>query len=187
MRSILQPKIRRADRLRYRLMSCYLEGNVLDVGCGLQGLGHYVESDRYLGCDLNGGSVRCVAEALPFASRSFETVVLGEVLEHLTSPFDALAEAARVASARMVITVPNNYSLVRLTRLALGREVEIEPEHVFSFNAWNFARLLERLSFEVAVSFSYPLRLQLFPELPIRSRFGYWLFVIADRRRAAGG
>jgi ubiquinone/menaquinone biosynthesis C-methylase UbiE len=46
------------------------------------------------------------AYRLPFADRSFDTVTLLEVLEHLERPSDAVSEAVRVARERVIITVP---------------------------------------------------------------------------------
>ena len=48
------------------------------------------------------------ATALPFDDHSFDTVMVGEVLEHLTHPERVLMEARRVLTAdgRLVITVP---------------------------------------------------------------------------------
>jgi len=140
------------------------------------GTGQHLRGHRRRGGDGQGS-----AYALPFGDHSFDTVTLCEILEHLDRPLHALSEAARVARTRIVITVPNDYSLVRLARLALGRPVEIEHEHILSYNGWNLTRLLERVGFGVVEEFSYPLRLQCVCNLSIRSRFGYWLFCVADR------
>ena len=50
------------------------------------------------------------AKKLPYADRSFDTVVAAEILEHLLWPdevFLALSEALRVARERVLITVPD--------------------------------------------------------------------------------
>lgn len=177
---MLQRQIQKIDRWRYKLIAQYCIGKTLDVACGLKGLSQFIPKERYLGCDLNGGDVYASAYALPFKAKSFDTIVMGEVLEHLGMPVVALQEASRIARKRIVITVPNEYSLVKLSRLLLGREVEIEKEHIVSYNNWNLMMMLKPLGFEVRESFSYPLRLQLFPEVPLKSRFGYWMFTIAD-------
>ncbi|GAB4264406.1 MAG: hypothetical protein Kow0080_03420 [Candidatus Promineifilaceae bacterium] len=180
--SRLQPRIEEIDRWRYQKIAHYCQGSVLDVACGLKGLSEFITQDKYLGCDLNGGDVIASIYSLPFPDNSFDTVVLGEVLEHLDMPLVALSEAGRVSRHRIVVTVPNNYSLVRLARLFLNRYVDIEEEHILSLNAWNLKILFERIGFQLVERFCFPLRLQLLPELPIKSRFGYWLFVIADRK-----
>jgi len=154
---------------------------VLDVACGLQGLKGFLPADSYFGCDINGGQFQCSAHALPVKTDAFQTVVLCEILEHLGSPEDAIREATRAARERVVVTVPNDYSLVRFARLFVGRESEIEPEHIVSLNSWNLARMFEKFGFSRLKWFCFPLRLQLLPEFPIESRFGYWLFSIFER------
>ena len=178
---MLQPSVTKIDRWRYKLISTYCISSVLDIGCGQKILSEYLPADSYTGCDIEGGDIRCSVYALPFRERAFDTVVMGEILEHIGNPLYALEQAAAVAKQRIIVTVPNDYSLVRLSRLIAGRETEIEPEHIISYNSWNLARLFEQVKFTVRESFCFPLRLQLFPEIPIKSRFGYWLFSIADR------
>lgn len=177
-----QTRVTRIDRWRYRRVASLCRPPILDVGCGLGGLKtHLPPTADYVGCDLHQGQFRCEATRLALPDRSFATVVLCEVLEHLEQPFLALQEATRVARDRVIVTIPNEFSLVRLARLALGRSVEIEPDHIASFNAFNLARIFERLDFRVSKSFCYPLRIQCLPEIPVCSRFGYWLFCVADR------
>lgn len=53
------------------------------------------------------GTVADAAD-LPFADGAFDTVVLGEILEHCDNPGQVFAEAARVAKERVVISVPLN-------------------------------------------------------------------------------
>lgn len=48
------------------------------------------------------------ATALPFPDASFDTVVLGEIVEHITNPGAAMIEAFRVARERVVVSVPLN-------------------------------------------------------------------------------
>ena len=53
---------------------------------------------------------------LPFGDDSFDVVVAGEVLEHLTNPFKGLSELFRVAKERVIITLPiGEYWLGELT------------------------------------------------------------------------
>lgn len=154
----------------------------MDVGCGLKGLSEVLLKNEYVGCDLYGGDIHCSAYALPFKDQCFETVVIAEVLEHLDMPGRAVEESTRVCRKRIVVTVPNNYSLVKLSRLFMGRDVEIEEDHLVSYNAWNLKQMFGKVGFETVESFCFPLRLQSLPELRVDSRFGYWLFFIAERK-----
>lgn len=175
----LQKKITKIDSWRYEKIAEYCQGDTLDIACGLRGLETYL-SNKYVGCDLNGGDLIASAYSLPLPDKSFDTVVMGEVLEHLGMPLIALSEASRIARQRIVVTVPNDYSLVRLARVALGRHADIEPEHLISYNSWNIHQLFAEVGFELNEHFCFPLRLQLFPEVKTKTRFGYWLFAIGN-------
>jgi SAM-dependent methyltransferase len=83
---------------------------VLEIGCGLGGVLHHLESDyRTSGVDLSSFALArahgdlqrsrlAAAEAieLPFRDRTFDTVLAKHVLEHINEPAAALAEIARV-------------------------------------------------------------------------------------------
>jgi|SRR6185437_8029070 len=180
----MQFSLDRIDRWRYAQVAEHCAGTVLDIGCGRQILRTYLApAATYLGVDVEEpGALRASALALPLRPRSFDTVVLCEVLEHLEAPGAALREAAAVSRKRIIVTVPNDHSLVRLARLALGRDVEIDPEHVATLNPINIRLILGRVGFEVVQHYAFPLRMQLVPALKCRSRFGYWHFVVAQRR-----
>ena len=104
-------------RTFFRDTARHFHGRVLDVGCGIgEFLGLYeastgVDPNPLLAfeCRRQGRQVCIgVAESLPFAGRSFDGVLLSNVLEHLDNPEAAVREGARVlrAGGVMVITVP---------------------------------------------------------------------------------
>lgn len=95
--------------------------NVCDVGCGtgalLRHIRHHSRQDltRMVGTDLIaperpiGGGIDFVAgwiENLPFADRSFDTVVCTHVLEHILNYRHAITELRRIARRRIIIVVP---------------------------------------------------------------------------------
>ena len=73
------------------------------------------------------------AEQLPFPDRSFETVLLFEVLEHVPDYEFVLGEARRVARKNVLITVPNCGSAHSLHRAALVFDHMLELDHVNFF------------------------------------------------------
>lgn len=96
-------------------------GSVLDVGGGggyIAGLirdrGNPVEVRdvsrlRVEDAESKGIPARIADAAdLPDPHDSYDTVVLGEILEHLPNPGPALTEACRVARRRVVISLPLN-------------------------------------------------------------------------------
>jgi SAM-dependent methyltransferase len=118
---------------------------VLDVGCGL---GPYVArlnaaGKRAIGIDINPEAVakarglgRDVREMsaydLRFRDSSFESVIMIETLEHLPEYERALAEAARVATNTLVVTVPD------VAVLPLMSTKQVVPWHILEATHVNF-------------------------------------------------
>ena len=116
----------RQDRPRWlaRRLGSYLGGTVLDVGCDRAVLREVVGAGRYTGIDrspeadvrhdLQGGG------RLPFADRSFDTVVCTDVLEHLDNLHEVFDEIVRVTGRFLVISLPNCWNAARV-RLRRGK------------------------------------------------------------------
>lgn len=127
---------------------------LLDYGCAagaycvaLRKLGFTcvgVDSNKeYVARALKKGVVAfAVTDVLPFKDRSFDTVLLVEVLEHVEDPGRLLAEARRVARNNVLITVPDAGRFEELKRLGLTYEHMLERDHVRLFTKTELARLL---------------------------------------------
>ncbi|GAI93516.1 unnamed protein product [marine sediment metagenome] len=89
------------------------EGKVLDVGCAG---GENFKGTRFevIYTDINEfplPNFMCAdAHHLPFNDNSFDSVVLGELLEHVTNPLQVLKEATRVSRKKVIFTVPNEFA-----------------------------------------------------------------------------
>ncbi len=111
------------QRHHYFAMGQYLRGNVLDIGSGPGYLCAFVQPNEawYCGVDISPKAIEegkklfpaaefVVADAnkekLKFADNSFQTVVLGEVVEHLEDYQNLFKEAKRISSEYILITVP---------------------------------------------------------------------------------
>lgn len=108
---------------RFRAAERYLaQGRVLDIGCGIGLLTRYVSADRYLGVDLDRGSVEQARREHPayrfltldeFANHDpaeqFDSIVGLAVIEHVPDPKAWLAEMKRrlAPGGRMVLTTPH--------------------------------------------------------------------------------
>ncbi len=122
---------------------------ILDVGCGPGIVCHLVSEREDIveihGLDLqddmiiqarsnvtsNKASFHCgFAEHLPFENDYFDTVIMGEVLEHVFREKEAIADASRVLKpgSRIIVTVPND------GRLSFG--------HIRSFDKDSLTKLL---------------------------------------------
>ena len=69
------------------------------------------------------------AAHLGFADKSFDTILLVEVLEHVHDPATIIEEAKRVSKGTVVITVPNCSDFQRLRESGLTYEHMLERGH----------------------------------------------------------
>lgn len=110
---------------RYAFISMQIEGKVLDVGC--QDASGWAHGHRMIGkpydylnsvpdityFDMDEWShpnfIRGDAHHMPFKADSFDTVVSGDVLEHVPDPVRFISELIRVAKNKIVITTPDEY------------------------------------------------------------------------------
>jgi SAM-dependent methyltransferase len=160
---------------------------VLDVGCGdgtvTNRLGEHFD---VVGLDLSRSALAHVtvpnvvgtATDLPFDARSFDAVVLSEVLEHLDDDTftRARAEAARVAAQSVIVTVPNREvlrdSAVRCPRC---RTLFSPWQHRRSFSPRTFPALFD--------GFSIDLIQEIGPDKPRVTRAEAWVRSVATPAR----
>ena len=91
--------------LVYPIIRKYCNGKVLDVGCGMGQFVKYCKGSK--GVDVNEECVEFCKkqkldviqmdyDKLPFSDKSFDTLVLDNVIEHISDPFPLLRECGRV-------------------------------------------------------------------------------------------
>ncbi len=109
-----------AERARIILENC--KGNVLHVGCGSSGL-HiklaYELKNRLYGLDIMDYSqiyqrfTQGNAENMSFKSKSFETIILADVLMHVFDQKKVIKECFRILKNQgtLIVTVPNFESI----------------------------------------------------------------------------
>jgi SAM-dependent methyltransferase len=92
--------------------------------------------------------LQSVGELLPLADRSFECILLSEVIEHLEAPQVSIKEAARVLrpGGRLLVTTPNYRSLWPLMERVVDL-LNIAPkmageQHISRFHPASLKRLL---------------------------------------------
>lgn len=107
-------------RDRYDMTATLVRGlKVLDIGCAQGLLGHLLPPQfEYVGIDASQTMVKraralfgldarqAYAESLPFETGEFDTVVMGQVLEHVLDAEAAAREALRVLKGRLIVNVP---------------------------------------------------------------------------------
>lgn len=101
----------------YPSLNSYLEGKVLDIGCGIGDFLKYYKNS--VGVDINPNIVDFCRQSghevylmhndfLPFKNSDFDCVILDNVLEHLENPKNILNEIHRVLreNGTLIIGVP---------------------------------------------------------------------------------
>ena len=107
--------------MRMNWLKSNTTGEVLEVGCNFGAVLAWVGGST--GLDINPNNIELArllspdrkfdvgdAAVLPYGDQSFDTVLLPEILEHLSWPAGvdlAVAEACRVARRRVLITMPD--------------------------------------------------------------------------------
>jgi SAM-dependent methyltransferase len=141
---------------RLKKLSSYAFGRVLDIGFAAQP-NPYLQGEIY-GFDMQAAPLPpnyegvIVGDATDLAglSERFDTVVAGQLLEHLDNPVRFLKDCYDILNpgGRVVLSTPNPYfpPVIWLERL-LSRRFFYTDEHVFMFSPTYLARLLERQGF----------------------------------------
>jgi 2-polyprenyl-3-methyl-5-hydroxy-6-metoxy-1,4-benzoquinol methylase len=141
-----------------------VNSDVLDVGCvgtdaPTELHGRIAESaNKVIGIDINKELVEqidrddmVVADAETFVSEDeFDTVVAGELIEHLNSPGEFLSSTAQNLKndGLLIITTPNSFGYQYFSNRLLGREA-INRNHTCWFDPLTLMQLAERYNFEL--------------------------------------
>ena len=141
----------------YPKISKRLKGNLLDYGCGIGDMLGYFKNST--GVDINK---HCVAHCrslnlkavvldntsiIPFPDNSFDSVLMDNVLEHITEPRPLLKEIERVikVNGNFVVGVPG----------ILGYQKD--PDHKKFYNKENLFQLIScEMGFELLEWFATP-------------------------------
>ncbi|HEV2785805.1 MAG TPA: class I SAM-dependent methyltransferase, partial [Solirubrobacteraceae bacterium] len=139
--------------------------SVLDVGCGEGVLTHKwagaIPHGRVVGLDLEDPAIQAEweqrrapnleyrvmkAENLPFGDGEFDLAAAIEVLEHVPDPEATVAELARVAERRLLVSVPREplWRGLNMARGAYWRSLGNTPGHVNHWSKRSFAQLMSR-------------------------------------------
>ncbi|MBW7888003.1 MAG: methyltransferase domain-containing protein [Bacteroidetes bacterium] len=114
---------------------------ILDFGCAIGNYSLHLSGKGYVttGVDINEQYVKIaqsrgvnalhITGKTPFADKSFDTVIILEVLEHLSDPDIVLQEAKRLAKNNVLITTPNCNKIKELRNVGLLFEHFADKDH----------------------------------------------------------
>jgi SAM-dependent methyltransferase len=165
--------------------------NILDLGCGYgaYSLALLKKGRSCVGCDVNlrylktavsSGLPAVAAEGtLPFPDKSFDTVLLFEVIEHVPLIESILKEAFRVARKNILVTVPNAEDLELLKGNDVTYAHMLSSDHVHFFNPESLAALLRSFGAEVNVERGDPI----YPFWFLSRSAGYYALRVFYRAR----
>ena len=132
----------------------WLHGELQDYANSVIGLDYLEEEVKKL--DEKGYNVVC-ANAEDFdLGRTFDTIVAGELIEHLSNPgqfLDCVYEHLR-PGGRLLLTTPNPWYIRRFFEALLLGEVHVNPEHTCWFDERTLTEILSRQGLRLK-SFQY--------------------------------
>jgi len=145
----------------YPAVDRYLSGKTLDVGCGI---GDFLKfRPNTFGVDVNPTLVDwCRAQGLDaelvmddhmsFNDKSFESVIMDNVLEHVVDPHDLLSEVHRVlmTSGNLIVGVPGKKGFLH------------DPDHKVFYNACQLKDAICRAGFEMMKVIHMPFKCKYF-------------------------
>ncbi len=143
--------------------------SILDVGCGFGAYSVALMSEGLscFGCDISldylrsavtqGLPVTAVDSVLPFRDRSFDTVLLFEVIEHVANIEKLIEEAFRVARKNVLITVPNSEGIESMKSNDVTYAHMLSSDHVHFFDAASLEHLLNPYSSGVTIERGDPI------------------------------
>ena len=160
---------RSQERFKFDLIASLIEpeSRVLDIGCGDGSLLAFLKEAKNiypLGIEISQTACNLaqergikvlqkdiVKEGLP--AETFDYIIISEVLEHLSNPFEILLQLKSHFSRRLLITIPNTGAINDRLRLLFGRfprQWILHPsEHLHFWTVTDFLFLCHHLGFRV--------------------------------------
>jgi len=96
------------------------------------------------------------SQPIPYEDNFFDSVVAGEIIEHVANPLKFLAECNRVLKNEgvLIITTPNPQYYWEIILNAFTKKFNITDEqHFYSFTRYNMRNLFRRTGFEMIKDF----------------------------------
>lgn len=157
---LFSPLLRKA---RTQAARKWLDGKVLDIGCGSGVLASFVEPGQYVGFDRDMGSIEVARRAHPrhrFVTsfpegERYDTIVALALIEHLPKPCEELARWASALEdgGKIVITTPHKaFRIVHDCGAKIGIfSADAADEHEEMFDRSSLSALANSVGMKMAV------------------------------------
>lgn len=143
---------------KIKYLKNYVTGNtILDIGCGLGKYSRYLQDNGYkvISIDVdkhfespNADFCFASGDAIPFKDKTFDTVILFDVLEHIENDEKVLSELQRITKHRIIGSVPNEDDHI-LQKYNLTYKHHIDKSHFREYTQEKIKIILNQFDFTV--------------------------------------
>lgn len=160
------------ESYRLKKMAYLVKGSkVVDVGCS-ELPNKYIQADYLVGFDLKTAILpenytkHIVGNVFdfpkPFYNEKFDTVIIGEVLEHVDNPLLFLKKCASILNkpGRLVLSTPNPLNIYEIIfNITINRKYMFSHDHITLYPQRYLVRMVEKAGFNNVKLFSGGLNL----------------------------
>ncbi len=137
---------------KYDLMFRFvLPGKVVNLGSGKGEMAKYFEQKllNVINVDMVEGDMKFdLSKRFPLKSNTYDTILAGEIIEHLGNPKHFLSESYRILkkNGRIILTTPNMIGLPYLLSDFIGKD---RFPHIVGFNIEMIRYQLRKAGFKI--------------------------------------
>lgn len=160
---------KKSQEERLKLFARLSDGTVLDIGYA-QNPNIYFDEEpnvkQVVGIDIqinNSLPKKYIStnkldlnyEKIPYPDNYFDTIVCGEVIEHLECPTKLIREINRVLKngGKLILSTPSSIYYLEILSDIIG--LELEKEHLYVFNRRKLVKMLNENGFQNLKTLSY--------------------------------
>lgn len=159
---------KKSQEERLKLFAKLSKGIVLDIGYAqnpniyfdeearvVQVIGIDIQENMFLPKKYTSIKLDLNKDDIPYSDNHFDTIVCGEVLEHLECPIRLIREINRLLKDGGILILSTPSSIYYLEILSDMIGIELEKEHLYTFNRRKLTKILNENGFRNLKILSY--------------------------------